>query len=89
MEEQGIEINLDDEVEDILVTEDTEDLEINSNDAFYRGTVNYNKLKNKPQINNVTLQDNKTLDELGIQEKGNYADSRITNTEIEYIFRDW
>ena len=30
---------------------------------------NYNNLKNKPSINNVVLQGNKTLEELGIQDK--------------------
>lgn len=33
----------------------------------------YNQLNNKPKINNIELAGDKTLDELGIQEKGNYA----------------
>ena len=37
------------------------------------GTENYNELENKPLINDVILEGNKTLDELGIQEKGDYA----------------
>lgn len=37
------------------------------------GTDNYNLLLNKPKINNVELSGNKTLDQLGIQPKGNYA----------------
>lgn len=36
------------------------------------GTSDYDKLLNKPQINDVELNGNKTLDELGIQHKGNY-----------------
>ena len=28
---------------------------------------NYNKLNNKPQINNIELVDNKTLEEIGIE----------------------
>lgn len=32
----------------------------------------YNELKNKPSINDVELTGNKTLDELGIQPKGDY-----------------
>lgn len=32
----------------------------------------YDELNNLPQINGVTLQGNKTLNELGIQQKGNY-----------------
>lgn len=45
----------------------------------------YNKLQNKPQINYVELVDNKTLDELNIQVKGEYADSALTNAEIEEL----
>lgn len=37
------------------------------------GTTNYNDLLNKPQINGVELSGNKTLDNLGIQAKGDYA----------------
>lgn len=36
-------------------------------------TIDYNQLTNKPQINNIELVGNKTLDELGIQAKGDYA----------------
>ena len=32
----------------------------------------YNSLSNKPSINNISLIGNKTLDELGLQPKGNY-----------------
>lgn len=35
--------------------------------------VNYNNILNKPQINNVTLSGNKSLNDLGIQPAGNYA----------------
>lgn len=41
--------------------------------AQFTDTINYEQFTNKPQINNVELSGNKTLDELGIQEKGNYA----------------
>jgi hypothetical protein len=34
-------------------------------------------LENKPQINNVTLQGNKSLDDIGVQ--------TLTNVEIEEI----
>ena len=37
------------------------------------GTTNYNSLTNKPKVNNVTLQGNKTLSDLGIQPAGDYA----------------
>lgn len=37
------------------------------------GTDNYNMLKNKPQINGVTLEGNKTLEELGIEPTEDYT----------------
>lgn len=37
------------------------------------GTGDYNELNNRPSINYVKLEGNKTLDELGIQAKGDYA----------------
>lgn len=43
------------------------------NDLGGGGTDDYNKLKNKPSINNVPLEGSKSLDDLGIQKKGNYA----------------
>ena len=36
------------------------------------GTTDYTQLENKPQINSVELTGNKTLDDLGIQAKGDY-----------------
>lgn len=37
-------------------------------DAGSAGTSNYNELSNKPQINNIELEGNKTLEDLNIQE---------------------
>lgn len=37
------------------------------------GTTDYDALENRPKVNNVVLSGNKTLDELGIQAKGNYV----------------
>lgn len=45
------------------------------------GTSDYNSLENIPQINSVSLVGNKTLDDLGIQAKGNY----LTSIPSEYI----
>lgn len=45
------------------------------------GTTNYNDLDNKPSINNITLINNKTSDDLGLQDKIN----EITNQEIDLI----
>lgn len=41
----------------------------------------YNSLENKPQINAITLQGNKTAYQLNLQE----TIDRITNSDIEYM----
>ena len=66
MEEK--EITITPEIGEQDVNVQTENIIINAG-----GSNNYKDLINKPQINNVELTDNKTLDELGIQEKGDYA----------------
>lgn len=43
------------------------------------GTNDYEKLKNKPQINGVELIKNKSFDDLGM--------SSITNQELEYLLK--
>jgi hypothetical protein len=53
--------------------------------AVIEGVKNYNLLENKPKINDVVLQGDKTLDELGVQPKGDYADEILTNSEIEAL----
>lgn len=60
---------------------------INFNIESSTGTSDYNRLLNKPKINSVELIDNKTSDELGLQEKGDYANTRVTNIEIDNLFR--
>ncbi len=42
------------------------------------GTKDYSELTNKPSINNVELTGNKSLSDLGIQEKGDY----VTNSDL-------
>ena len=42
-------------------------------------TTDYTALLNKPQINSIELNGNKTLEELGIQAKGEYATAEDTN----------
>ena len=49
------------------------------------GTEDYNRLINKPKVNYVELIDNKTLDDLNIQVKGDYPDEALTNAEIEAL----
>ena len=56
--------------------------------AVIEGVKNYNLLENKPKINDVVLQGGKTLDELGVQPKGNYADEILTNSEIEELLEE-
>ena len=50
-------------------------------DSGSTGTTDYTQLTNKPQINNVELQGNKTLAELGVQPAGNY----LTEVPAEYV----
>lgn len=49
----------------------------------------YEKLINKPQINNVELIKNKTLDQLGIQQKGDYPHESLSNAEIEELLNNF
>lgn len=44
------------------------------------GTTDYTELENKPQINSVELSGNKTLDDLGIQAKGDYLKTAQVGT---------
>ena len=57
------------------------------------GTTIYGELRDKPKINNIELEGNKTLEELGIQSKGNYieddnyvhTDNNFSNKEKEKL----
>lgn len=53
------------------------------------GTTDYTQLENKPQINSVELTGNKTLNDLGIQPKGNYLtalpDNAVTTDTTQTI----
>ena len=69
-----------------IIVKDGDGYKFLSDDGTYReiqgaGTTNYEKLNNKPKINNVELEGDKSLDELGIQPKGNY----LTEIPEEYI----
>ena len=57
----------------ITLDQEGSTLTINSTGGGSGGTSNYNALTNKPKINNVELNGNKTLNDLGIQPSGNYA----------------
>lgn len=45
------------------------------------GTMDYGDLENKPSIGGIELEGNKTLEQLGIQPKGNY----LTKVPDEYV----
>lgn len=45
----------------------------------------YNALANQPKINNVTLFGNKTLDDLGIQKKGEYQNKLTAGDNINIV----
>ena len=63
-----------------ITIEDTEKgIKINSTGGGSGGTSDYTDLTNKPKINNVELNGNKTSSDLGLQPAGNYAEV-INNT---------
>ena len=51
-------------------------------------TTNYENMENLPSINNVKLIGNKTLDQLGIQPKGDYALSSAIPTKTSNLTND-
>ena len=90
MDNEELELDFSEEDELQLDFEDEEELQLELNeDPKGMTEKNYENLINKPKINNIELLGNKTLNDLGIQEKGSYAEKRITNTELEEIFKDW
>lgn len=44
------------------------------------GSSDYSDLENKPQLNGITLEGNKTLEDVGVQPKGNYLTSESDPT---------
>ena len=51
-------------------------------------TTNYENMENLPSINNVKLIGNKTLDQLGIQAKGDYALTSAVPTKVSQLAND-
>ena len=49
------------------------------------GTTDYSEMTNKPSINSVELNGNKTLDDLGIQAKGNYLLEETDPTVPDHV----
>ncbi len=58
-----------------------QELEIEVENEHFVNNVNYDykPLKNKPSINNVELDDNKSLHDLGIQPEGEYITKEVNN----------
>ena len=79
-EEQAFDVNLGTE-ETLNINLATEIKTVESGD--------YLGLSNKPQINSVVLIGNKSLDDLNIQVKGEYADRPLTNSEIEELLNNY
>lgn len=53
-----------------------------------KSTQSYTELTNKPKINNVVLDGEKSLDDLGIQAKGNYASKEELPTKTSQLEND-
>ena len=79
-EEQAFNVNLGSE-ETLNINLATEIKTVESGD--------YLGLSNKPQINSVVLIGNKSLDDLNIQVKGEYADRPLTNSDIEELLNNY
>ena len=77
------EIKIIPEIDETEIQVEQENIIINTS-----GTSNYNELINKPQINNIELIGNKTLDELGIQPKGDYALTSELPTKTSELIND-
>ena len=48
-------------------------------------SVDYNDIKNKPEINGVELSGNLSLEALGIQPAGDYASEPLTAEDVDEI----
>lgn len=69
----------------ISIEQDDDVLTINAEGS---ASNSYNNLSNKPKINNVELSGNKSLDDLNIQEKGDYALSSDIPDVSNFINKD-
>lgn len=52
------------------------------------GSSDYSDLKNKPSINNITLNGNKSLNDLGVQPAGDYALNSAIPTKVSQLTND-
>ena len=69
----------------ITLDQEGSTLTINSTGGGGGGTSNYNALTNKPKINNVELNGNKSLNDLGIQPAGNYLTEETDPTVPSHV----
>lgn len=73
MNRDEIEIELDNDNNIDIDVSNNDDVEINvDRDLGGGGTTNYERLRNKPQINSVELIGNKSLEDLGIENDKTY-----------------
>ena len=73
-----------------LITEGNESIiNLEQEDIIVNYNSDYNNLSNKPSINNVELQGNKTSQDLKVQPEGDYPEEVITNTDIEIIINNF
>lgn len=77
------------EIDEINIVENNlaEEINISAEEIIYKSLDDYERLKNQPSINDVTLIGNKTSEELNLQEKGDYPSIRVTNLEIDNLFK--
>ncbi len=74
--------------QEIILEKETKEASINIETEKVIGLSDYNAMLNKPKINNVILSDEKTLDDLGIQEKGEYANATDVPTKVSQLEND-
>lgn len=83
MKSEDIEIELrEDNVEINIGDSDNQDINIAGDERVYIVENDYNKLKNQPQINEVTLSGNKKLEDLGIINDLNYVHNQTTASDV-------
>lgn len=84
-------IDLQNNKQDVLIsgenikTINNESILGNGNIEIDVGSINYNDLENKPKINNVELNGNKSLSDLGIQPVGHYLTEETDPTVPSYV----
>ena len=81
-------INVEIESNDTIGVDIINGNQVNMNVEQSSGTTNYERLSNKPQINDVVLVGNKTLEELGIVNDKHFVFVQDTSLDIWEIDHD-